>query len=173
MTTEKKTYIVSYQRDEFCPFCTNLAIAESESDVETHYEQRFDGIRCLSVREAKEHEIEPLKRRGCPVVECGRAERETAAEQVEKDIDGAGYAAREIAQRAIAECALWWTSREMRADEGTVNWYYGRYQGLAGSLGLVLGYETEDAYTDMHSAMHDYLVREGKALARRNMEDAA
>lgn len=77
MTAEKKTYIVSYQRDEFDPFCTNLAVAESEEDVKAHYTTRFEGIRCLSVREAKDHEIEPLKRRGCPVVECEHVEQAT------------------------------------------------------------------------------------------------
>ncbi len=74
MTAEKKTYIVSYQRDEFCPFCTNLAIAESESDVKRRYEERFEGIKCLTIREAKDHEVEPLMKRGCPVVECEHAE---------------------------------------------------------------------------------------------------
>ena len=77
MTAEKKTYIVSYQRDEFCPFCTNLAIAESESDVKRRYEEKFEGIKCLTIREAKDYEIEPLKRRGCPVVECEHVEQET------------------------------------------------------------------------------------------------
>lgn len=103
------TYIVSYQPDEFYAFCTNLATAECEEDVRAEYE----GVRCLSIREAKDHEIEPLKQRGCPVVECRPQDKAAKAkrmldrlvgriEELELDCDAEVYDALLKIQFALA-----------------------------------------------------------------------
>lgn len=84
MTKAQKTYIVSYQPDKFCSFCTNLVIAECEEDIETMYKANYKGIKFLSIREAKDDEIESLEHRGCPIVECEHNEQE--AKTMAKDI---------------------------------------------------------------------------------------
>ena len=62
----KQAWIVNYQRDEDGICCTNIAMAMSAEDVEAEY---GDCV-WLVVNLAKDHEVEALKRRGCPVVEC-------------------------------------------------------------------------------------------------------
>ena len=72
--TTKSAYIVSYRRDENSVCCTNIAIAECREDVEAEYsDSNF-----LAINPAKDHEVEALRKRGCPVIECEHIESEPA-----------------------------------------------------------------------------------------------
>jgi hypothetical protein len=72
--TTKSAYIVSYRMDADGVCCTNIAIAECRDDVEAEY----SGCDFLAINPAKDHEIEALRKRGCPIVECEHTESEPA-----------------------------------------------------------------------------------------------
>ena len=71
-------FIVSYRRDAEGVCCTNIAVAESRELVEAEY----GPCDFIAVRQAKVHEVEALRQRGCPVVECPR--ERTAQERVDE-----------------------------------------------------------------------------------------
>ena len=61
----KNYYFVSWNHGNGI-YCTNLATAESASDVYKAYADRRE----ITVRPAEDHEIESAKRRGMPVTDC-------------------------------------------------------------------------------------------------------
>ncbi len=58
-------FIVSFKQGT--AYCTNIAVAENREQVEAEY----GACDLVGVRPAKVHEVEALRQRGCPVVECG------------------------------------------------------------------------------------------------------
>lgn len=61
-----KYYVVSFKYSEMV-YCTNLAIADSEDKVREHYSGKYEWV---SIRVAKEWEIDSYKKRGMPVINC-------------------------------------------------------------------------------------------------------
>ena len=62
----KKYFKVSFEHGEGI-FCTNIAIAESVEAVEAHYSE----YAWVSVKEAREWEVENYRLKGCPFVTIG------------------------------------------------------------------------------------------------------
>lgn len=74
-------FIVSYRRDADGVCCTNIAVAENREQVEAEYGE----CDFIAINPAKVHEVEALRRRGCPVVECkDRHDMVVTPEQVAK-----------------------------------------------------------------------------------------
>lgn len=67
-------FIVSYRRDAEGVCCTNIAVAEDREQVEAEYGE----CDFIAINPAKCYEVEELRQRGCPVVECKRAEEASA-----------------------------------------------------------------------------------------------
>ena len=64
-------FIVSYRRDAEDVHCTNIAVADGMESVEAEYGE----CDFIAIRQAKAHEVDDLRRRGCPIVECRRADK--------------------------------------------------------------------------------------------------
>lgn len=72
-----KTYFnVTFKYSENV-YCTNIAHAENENDVQNHYNK----YEILSITEASEHDVKDAQRRGKPVIECEHVEPEEPEEE--------------------------------------------------------------------------------------------
>lgn len=61
-----KTFQATFKWYDTDTYCTNLCVAESEEEVREHYECK--GCEVVSVKEAKDYEVESAKRKGMPIV---------------------------------------------------------------------------------------------------------